>query len=147
MRLLLFVIPSLFAMAGNSQDTLNHAAIADTSKNSDFDDRDITFTKVEFEAEYPGGIPGWQKYLIKNLHYPVEAISNEIQGEVIIQFIVDKEGNVSDVQAVSGPTKGGLREESIRVIKLSGNWIPATQNGRKVRSYKKQPFRFKLSTR
>jgi protein TonB len=57
---------------------------------------------------------------------------------VVVQFIVDKEGNVSDVEALSGPAP--LQKEAIRVIRLSGKWEPAIQNGRPVRSYKKQPI-------
>lgn len=106
------------------------------------EDWDKTFTKVEIESEYPGGSAAWQRYLNRNLRYPQEAIDNEIQGAVVVQFIVDKEGNVSDVEAISGPNE--LRNEAIRVIKKSGKWTPAVQNGRQVKSYKKQPIVFKL---
>jgi periplasmic protein TonB len=109
-------------------------------------DYDQTFTKVEIESSYPGGDGAWARYLNKNFRYPDEAINNEIQGTVIVQFIVDKEGNVSDVQAISGPTDGGLRDEAVRVIKKSGKWTPAVQNGRQVKSYKKQPIVFKLES-
>jgi protein TonB len=57
---------------------------------------------------------------------------------VVVRFIVDKEGNVSDVEAISGPAP--LQKEAVRVIRLSGKWEPAIQNGRKVKSYKKQPI-------
>lgn len=110
----------------------------------DEEDYDKTFTKVEIESEYPGGPAAWQRYLNKNFRYPQEAIDNEIQGTVVVQFIVDKEGNVSDVEAVSGPSE--LRDEAIRVIKKSGKWTPAVQNGRQVKSYKKQPILFKLES-
>ena len=108
------------------------------------EDWDKTFTKVEIESEYPGGSAAWQRYLNKTLRYPQEAIDNEIQGTVVIQFIVDKEGNVSDVEAISGPEE--LRSEAVRVIKKSGKWTPAVQNGRQVKSYKKQPIVFRLET-
>jgi len=105
-------------------------------------DYDKTFTKVEIESEYPGGASAWQRYLNKSLRYPQDAIDNEIQGTVIVQFIVDKAGIVSDVEAVAGPNE--LREEAVRVIKKSGQWTPAVQNGRQVKSYKKQPIVFRL---
>ncbi|KIC95904.1 energy transducer TonB [Flavihumibacter solisilvae] len=108
------------------------------------EDWDKTFTKVEIESEYPGGTSAWQRYLNKSLRYPQEAQDNEIQGTVVIQFIVDKEGNVSEVEAISGPNE--LREEAVRVIKKSGKWTPAVQNGRQVKSYKKQPITFRLET-
>jgi protein TonB len=108
------------------------------------EDWDKTFTKVEIESDYPGGPAAWQRYLNKTLRYPQDAIDNEVQGTVVIQFIVDKEGNVSDVEAISGPEE--LRSEAVRVIRKSGKWTPAVQNGRQVKSYKKQPIVFRLET-
>jgi protein TonB len=110
----------------------------------DEEDWDKTFTKVEIESEYPGGASAWQRYLNKNLRYPQDAIDNEIQGTVVVQFIVDKAGAVSDVEAISGPNE--LRAEAVRVIKKSGTWTPAVQNGRQVKSYKKQPITFRLES-
>jgi periplasmic protein TonB len=110
--------------------------IADSSK---------TFSKVEFESDYPGGANGWARFLKANLQYPNKAVRKKIEGTVIVQFIIDKDGSVSDVQAISGPESGGLMEEAVRVIKISGNWKPAVQNGKKVKSYKKQPIQFKLA--
>lgn len=108
------------------------------------EDWDKTFTKVEIESEYPGGAAAWQRYLNRNLRYPQDAIDNEIQGTVVVQFIVDKEGQVSEVDAISGPKE--LRDEAVRVIKKSGKWTPAVQNGRQVKSYKKQPIVFRLES-
>jgi periplasmic protein TonB len=107
-------------------------------------DYDQTFTKVEIESSYPGGAAAWQRYLIKTLRYPQEAQDNEVQGAIVVQFIVDKTGSVSDVEAISGPQE--LRDEAVRVIKKSGKWTPAVQNGRQVKSYKKQPIVFRLET-
>jgi len=109
-------------------------------------DYDQTFTKVEIESDYPGGQGAWMRYLNKTFRYPEQAVEQEIQGTIVVQFIVDKEGNVSDVEAISGPTGGGLREEAVRVIKKSGKWTPAIQNGRQVKSYKKQPITFRLQS-
>lgn len=105
---------------------------------------DSTFLAVEIDAKYPGGIPAWTRFLVKNLasSYPQEAIDQAIQGKVVIQFIVDREGNVSDIEAVSGPKE--LWDAAIRVIKKSGKWIPAEQNGRKVKAYRRQPIVFQL---
>jgi periplasmic protein TonB len=107
-------------------------------------DYDKTFTKVEIESEYPGGASAWQRYLNKSLRYPQDAIDNEIQGTVVVQFIVDKAGMVSEVEAIAGPNE--LRDEAVRVIKKSGQWTPAVQNGRQVKSYKKQPIVFRLES-
>jgi periplasmic protein TonB len=108
-------------------------------------DTSIIFTKVEIEAAYPGGTQAWLRFLGKNFRYPEDAVNNEIQGVVVVQFKVDMEGNTSDIHAISGPEKGGLREEAERIIKISGKWTPAVQNGRMVRSYKRQPMVFRLA--
>ena len=101
-------------------------------------------TKFEIEAEFPGGVPGWKKYLNHNLHYPDKAVDNEIQGDVVVLFRIDDQGNTSDYKVVSGPTKGGLREEAIRVIRESGKWVPAIQNGKNVASFRKETISFKM---
>jgi protein TonB len=122
----------------------NGNGVVEAPKRIVNEDYDRTFTKVEIESEYPGGAAAWLRYLNKNFRYPEDAVNNEIQGTVVVQFIVDKEGNVSDVEAISGPEVGGLRQEAVRVIRSSGKWTPAIQNGRNVKSYKKQPVVFKL---
>jgi protein TonB len=106
-------------------------------------EEDQILLKVEIESEYPGGTAAWQRFLYKNIRYPQEAVDQGIQGFVVVQFIVDKEGNVSNVEAVSGPQE--LRAEAVRVIKKSGKWTPAIQNGNKVKSYKKQPIGFRMA--
>jgi protein TonB len=98
---------------------------------------------VQIESEYPGGIAAWQRFLNRSLRYPAEAVDQGIEGFVTVQFVVDKEGNVSNVEAVSGPQE--LRAEAARVIKKSGKWTPAIQNGHKVKSYKKQPIGFRIA--
>jgi protein TonB len=110
----------------------------------DEEDANGPLMKVEIESEYPGGGAAWQRFLKKNLNYPQVAIENEVQGFVMVQFIVDREGNVSEVQAMSGPDE--LRAEAVRVIKKSGKWTPAIQNGHQVKSYKRQSIGFRLST-
>lgn len=102
----------------------------------------VTFTQTEKEAEYPGGQSAWIKYLNQHLKYPVKAIDKEIQGTVVVEFIVDTDGRVSDIKATSGPKE--LRGESVRIIRESGNWEPAVQNAIKVRAWKKQPLTYRL---
>jgi protein TonB len=115
--------------------------VVDAPKKNDDDE---IFRKVEIQSDFPGGLAAWKKYLEKTMRYPEEAVSRGIQGSVMVKFIVDKDGNISDVEAVSGPEEGGLREEAVRVIKKSGKWTPALQNGRYVKSYKQQPVTFTI---
>lgn len=103
--------------------------------------------KVEIEPGYPGGANAWKRYLITKFRYPLEARQKNIQGFVVVRFVVDKQGNLSNVQAISGPKEGGLRDEAVSVIQKSGSWEPGIQNGNKVNAYKTQPVLFRLDTR
>ena len=102
------------------------------------------FVAVQIEAEYPGGMQAWLRYLNKTLpkYYTKDLIEQDLRGRVVVRFIVDKEGNVSDVEGLEGPKE--LREAAVKVIRMSGKWTPAVQNGHKVKSYKKQPIIFEL---
>ncbi len=120
---------------GNAIEELNRA----------FTRRDSTIVReLDVEASFPGGPSGWLRFLNLNFHYPADAQSLRLQGTVNVQFQVSDNGSVSEVEAISGPTQGGLREEVIRLIKLSGKWVPAMKNGVPVKSYKIQPLSFKL---
>ncbi|MEJ0080861.1 MAG: energy transducer TonB [Puia sp.] len=83
---------------------------------------------------YPGGVTYWQRYLQRNLQYPSEALRKNVQGTVVTKFIVDTNGAVHDVTAISGPDE--LRAETIRIIKNVDIWVPAVCNGNKVNSWK-----------
>ena len=98
--------------------------------------------KVEFEAEFPGGQTAWTQYLIRTLKYPSEAAKKEIQGNVPVEFIVETDGRLTHIQAKSGPE--ALKAESERVIRESGKWTPARNQGKLVRSYHIQPIIFRL---
>ncbi|HET6999960.1 MAG TPA: N-acetylmuramoyl-L-alanine amidase, partial [Puia sp.] len=114
-------------------------------ENKNVSDSSGPYKKVEVEADYPGDAEGWKAYLFKNLKYPTAAVSNEVQGEVIVEFVVNTDGSISKVHAISGPKE--LRAESVRVIKESGQWVPAMNKGGKVASYKKQPIVYKLESK
>lgn len=126
----------LFFMAGSSF-AQSPVGIDRDSANT------IIFTKVDKPAEFPGGTKGWSEYLQKNLVYPNKAIKKNIQGVVRVQFLVDKAGNISEVQALNNPG-GGLAEESVRIIANGPKWRPAEQNGRKVIYRHIQAITFKL---
>jgi periplasmic protein TonB len=119
-------------------DTLIEIVNLDTVKK----DSVISF-KDEKESEFPGGIKAWSKYLSDNLTYPDRAVSGNIQGQVVVRFIVDKEGFVIE-PVISGSVEYSIDAEAIRIIKNSGKWEPAFQNGHVVKSYKQQPINFRL---
>ena len=102
-----------------------------------------TFEKVEKEASYPDGVGTWRKFLEKNLNplVPVNHGAPAGRYTVIVQFIVAKDGTISDVKALTN-NGYGTEGEVIRLIKKSGKWGPAMQNGRPVNAYRKQPVTF-----
>lgn len=104
------------------------------------------FQKVEVEASYPNGIDGWRRFLEKNLdaNTPVENGAPVGQYSVIVQFVVNKNGDVSDVQPLTR-YGWGMENEVTRIIKKSGKWNPAIQNGRPVNAYRKQPVTFQVT--
>lgn len=93
-------------------------------------------------AEYPGDGIAWQRFLNKNLKCPLDTSGEAIRGTVVVQFIIDEEGNVTDVKAISGMEP--LITEAVRVIKKSSKWIPGKlqSTGRYIKSPKQQPFVF-----
>jgi protein TonB len=97
----------------------------------------------EKESDYPGGMKGWQRYMLKNLKYPERAMNGKVQGQVRVNFAVDKTGNVIDPY-ISGSVEYSLDEEALKIIKDSGKWEPAFQNAHNVKSYKRQPINFRL---
>ena len=100
------------------------------------------YKKVEVEAEFPGGYKAWLEFLQKNVNYPDAAVKKEVQGQVVVKFIVKKSGELTNIHAVSGPKE--LREASVNTIKASGKWIPAKQKGLVVDSWKAQPINYVL---
>jgi periplasmic protein TonB len=110
------------------------------------EDWEKTFISVQIESQYPGGTGAWARFLNRTLpnYYTGNVVEREIQGKVVVQFVVDKEGNVSEVHGIEGPKE--LWDIASKVIMKSGKWTPAIQNGRQVKSYKRQPIIFRLET-
>jgi protein TonB len=105
---------------------------------------DSIYYTVQNPAEFPGGLSAWKRYLERNLVYPENAIEAETQGAIKVQFIVDREGNISDVHAIND-LGNGLAEEAVRIIKSGPKWKPAEQNGTKVIYRHIQNITFKLN--
>jgi protein TonB len=106
-------------------------------------DEDKIFTKVENEAQFPGGQAAWVRYLQKNLNAntPVDNGAPSGTFQVIVKFIVSKDGSISDVQAESKHGYG-MEAEAVKIIKRGPKWSPALQNGRNVNAYRRQPITF-----
>lgn len=101
------------------------------------------FVAVEQPAEFPGGMPALMKWLNNNIRYPEAAQQNDIQGRVIVKFIVEKDGSIGNVTIAKGVDKD-LDREAIRVVKKMPKWQPGKNNGQAVRSYFNLPVTFRL---
>ncbi len=104
---------------------------------------DEIFTVVEQQAGYPGGAAEMYKFLRENIQYPSVARDNNIQGKVYVQFVVERDGSITNA-VVKRDIGGGCGAEAVRVIKSMPKWSPAKQQGRTVRSYFLLPVNFGL---
>ena len=93
--------------------------------------------------EFPGGEAALNAYLAKNINYPQMAVDNEIQGKVIVEFVVGKDGSIRDAKLVKG-IGFGCNEEAVRVIKNMPKWQAGKQNGREVNVSYRVPVKFIL---
>lgn len=129
----------LLSYSGFSQQT---TAEPDSLKNTD----NIIFYKVEEEADFPGGIAAWKKYLIKNLKVNIPVKKGAPAGfyTVVIKFIVTKDGTVMKPEADTNHGYG-MEEEVIRIISKGPKWLPARQNNKPVNAYRRQAVTFVIS--
>jgi len=98
---------------------------------------------IEKEAQFPGDSKAWMSFLQKNLNanVPVKNRASEGTYLVIVQFVVDKEGQVTDIKPLT-KFGFGMEEEVVRILKKAPRWTPAFQFGRNVKAYRKQPVTF-----
>jgi TonB family protein len=102
------------------------------------------FTIVESQPEYKGGIDAFRKYLMTELRYPLKARQMGVEGSVQVEFVVEKDGSVSEAKAVKG-IGAGCDDEAVRVLKNTQGFTPGTQNGKPVRVRMAVPVVFKLN--
>ena len=98
---------------------------------------------VEQMPSFPGGMKAMMDYLARNIRYPANAKNDLIQGRVILQFIVDKKGRLSDVK-VARSVEPSLDAEAVRVVKSMPRWNPGMQNGKAVKVRYTLPVTFRL---
>jgi protein TonB len=101
------------------------------------------FTSVEQMPQFPGGDAALMKYLSSHINYPPMAAENNVQGKVILQFVVEKDGKVGEVKVARSVDKD-LDKEAIRVVKSLPKFTPGRQNGQAVRVWYTLPVTFKL---
>lgn len=111
------------------------------------EDPNKIFEKVEVEASFKGGESAWRKFLERNLNanVPVDNGAPEGTYTVYVQFVVSKDGSISDVKALTNHGYG-MEKEAVRVISRGPSWTPAIQNGRNVNAFRKQPITFRVTS-
>ena len=108
------------------------------------EEEEVVFVVVENMPEFPGGQQALFKYLSENVKYPVIAQENGIQGRVICQFVVNKDGAIVDIEVVRSSGDASLDKEAVRVIKSMPKWKAGKQRGKPVRVKYTLPVNFKL---
>ena len=108
------------------------------------EEEEVVFVVVETMPEFPGGQQALFKYLSENVKYTVIAQENGIQGRVICQFVVNKDGSIVEVEVVRSGGDASLDKEAVRVIKSMPKWKPGKQRGKAVRVKYTVPVNFRL---
>ena len=104
---------------------------------------DKVLEKAEVMPEFPGGEQAMMDYVSKNVVYPNEAQEKGISGRVLVSFVIEKDGSISEAKVVKG-IGGGCDEEAVRVVKAMPKWKPGKDKGKPVRVSYMMPFTFKL---
>lgn len=136
MKKVLFVLALLL-----SAHTAMHAQSNQNTERNASDEK--IFDVVEQPPSFPGGQAALMSYLSKSVKYPQEAMEDNVQGRVIVGFIVEKDGSVSNAKIIRG-VDSALDKEAIRIVMSMPKWTPGRQNGRNVRTKYNVPVNFKL---
>jgi TonB family protein len=131
-----FNMPVSFKLSAKEKATAYTESVTDLNQE--------VFTVVEVAPQFPGGVDAQQKFMIQNISYPAEAKSKGIQGTVYVNFIIEKDGSVSNAKVLRGVATS-LDLEALRVINSMPRWTPGTQRGEPVRVSYNIPIKFSLS--
>jgi len=104
---------------------------------------DEIFTIVEEPAAPKGGMPAFYKYVGEKVKYPAQARRMGIEGKVFVEFVIGKDGSISEVRAVKG-IGAGCDEEAVRIVQGAPSWTPGKQRGKPVKQRMVLPITFKL---
>ncbi|MCH5221857.1 MAG: energy transducer TonB [Muribaculaceae bacterium] len=107
------------------------------------EDEPLSIAMVEQKPEFPGGEAELYKWLSNNISYPAAASEEGVQGRVVVEFVVGKDGSISNVRVVR-PRHPALDKEALRVVKAMPKWMPGRNNGQPVKVTYTLPVTFKL---
>jgi TonB family protein len=135
-----FTLPVTFRLDGGEES--KPAEVKQVVKTSTQGEE--IFKVVEQMPEYPGGMEELMKFLQRNVKYPKEAQEQGKQGRVVVQFVVNKDGSITDAKIVKS-VDPQLDAEALRVVNAMPNWTPGKQRGKEVRTYFTIPVTFRLN--
>lgn len=135
-----FTLPVTFRLDGGAES--KPAEVKQVVKTSTQGEE--IFKVVEHMPEYPGGMGELMKFLQRNVKYPKEAQEQGKQGRVVVQFVVEKDGSITDAK-IAKSVDPQLDAEALRVVNAMPNWTPGKQRGKEVRTYFTIPVTFRLS--
>ncbi|HAL82561.1 MAG TPA: hypothetical protein DCO83_10270 [Mucilaginibacter sp.] len=127
----------------NFESVFVKGKVISTTRTYKYKPNGETFTSVDIVPEFPGGLEAFARFLYRNIRYPALARENNTSGRVIVNFVVERDGSLSDVKVARG-IGDGCDEEAVRIIKLSPRWKPGIQNGKPVRVSYSVPIGFSL---
>lgn len=148
----LLFVPMIFAFAfsvntqsqANTSVPISTDSIRKARPNLDKPDKNGIYQVVDKMPGYPGGEKALLAFIGANLHYPVIAQENGIQGTVIVRFVVTNNGSVDKIEVVRS-LDPACDKEAVRVLSSMASWTPGEQNGKKVSVYYTLPIKYKLT--
>jgi TonB family protein len=133
---------AMFLTSVQARSTVNNPELLkDTTVNTAQTDKPLV--GVEKMPQFPGGDKALMDFFSRNLRYPASAVEKKIQGRVTLRFVVNKTGNIENIEVIRGLNEA-CDAEAVRVIKLMPKWIPGVQKGKNVSVYFTIPILFKL---
>lgn len=120
------------------------AVLVDTVPSPDEYIKDEPFAQVEVMPQFPSGIGELQKYLAASLKYPETHLETDVQGRMVVQFIVERDGSITNIHVIRS-LGSAFDKEAVRVVKNMPRWIPGSLSGQPVRVRYIQPIMFRVS--
>lgn len=133
----LMAVAALTVMAGNQVG-------ASDFESERYNDVEKIYTNVEQLASFPGGIGALVEWLSADMQYPERARENGVQGQVIVDFVVNADGSIEEVTVVKSVDED-LDNEAIRVVKSMPKWVPGKIDGEAVNCYFRLPLSFRVN--
>lgn len=140
-RMLLKVITLMVVLAGfyagsQAQTTIGKSERKDTSVTK-------TWDIPETQPSFPGGKQKLMEFLASNTHYPEECLKDSIEGRVVVSFMIERNGEITDIKVVKG-VHPAMDNEAVRVVSMMPKWCPGKINGQSRRVRYTLPFTFRL---